>query len=403
MKRLITMVTLGAGLALLTWVVLDVTNVLAGPLDRAIAAWKEAGGAADIPSLMPADPGDDQNAATLYIQATQQMPPFSPAQAELLEDPWPAPVRDLERLVLPYRSQIRMMIEAGKRERCAWPQPFQDRLTRRFAPWDVRLKQLGQLLIAHARVQALEGNVDEAAIAIEATLNLARHIGADPGYVALMRRLDHEENALLAVKRLIITREDVGPNWLSELLAERDYRGMVVNVALAEGTAAVELAVTGKLGEAKGLLGQAEDFAFEYKSPRAMRNDVIAMLEQLTTDIERWRKPYHEQRTAERRIKDKHPLTKMVVGSMDFVNDEVAAVEAQAALALAALEMIEYRTEKKTAPMSPDAAGVSAIDPLTGKAFYYQSQGDGFVLSRAGADGEPMAGTGDELYRWDVP
>jgi hypothetical protein len=412
------------GLVFLFLLVHVVANVWAGrALERELALIRARGEPLSLMEVAPPPVRDGQNAALLYARAFAMLPRPEPnphgggleAQRVALvlrrflqegrSKPAEVSVEQVRQVLAGTEGALSLVRFAAALPRCRFPVDWEAGAGA-LLPHYPQLIILSRLLAAHAIVAAYDGKPAEASADILAIVRLTRHYATEPILVGQVVQFACLTTAIRSLNRVmqLTALSEAESRQLEQALAQVELYGPFERAVVAErclGLWAFDLAredpaklqaymgggnnplcwISRRLGALGDPLLKLDELCYL----RAMTREVALAKQRgrLAPD------PYIEESA----ILPWHTVTRFILPALGGAMEKRDHATAEVALARWGLALHVYRQRSGEYPASLAVVdglfgGKLPQDPLTGVAFAYQRQGEGFVLYSPGAGGQ---------------
>jgi len=403
--------------------------VMQGRLNAKIEELRTRGEPVTLSELVPPEIPADQNAATLYVQAFQQMDllgvKVTKRVGELSHGSGPLTPGELDEarnLLEQGKEALRLLREGTERPQCRFAVDYSG------PPFAIQLGHLakvqgGERLLALAvRVNLAEGKPDAAGEDCLRMLALARSPHTEPTLISMLVEI---ASTAVSLKQLggVIDGSDVPPETLrkaASALGDIEDRGQFIRAMRAErcmglvmiGEAARNPAVLAGItavtpfGESNvPLSGRVLGFVF---SPFIL-NDGLCYLDVMDRYVELAKEPSWKGKakvdevlaTLETLSKSwRHPISGFLLpalGRAGSVSDLGVAHKgcAKIAIALRLYRLKNGRYPETVSALVPEFIDKLPVDPFSGKDFIYRTEGRGFIVYSVGSNMKDDGGVED--------
>lgn len=405
MKRWLKILGVGTGIVVLLLIAAGVIlHVFATrELHHQIAELERVGGHASYVAYAPAPVPDADNAAILWAEAFDALPPhrggisksrFGEQHEATLEDLWAADVESLRALIEPQAHVLDLARQAAGRPACAWP--FNYDPARAVEDWEDLVplrdaRDTARLLVAEARLAIEQGDESRARENLRAVLALGDDLSSTPSVVSELTRISLNALVLEFIEKAGASRSPGDPALVTQT-TPRDLRKGMRAALLADVAWALDATSTDDLNR---IDTWPVSVWYRYDKARFVRLGRVSAEAALL--------PYHEAEPVLGDLADeletsnplRSPLSGILLPAAGPIHRTLSQFQARQLLAETALTLREHRTQHGAYPEQFE----TPICPLTNQRFRYQRLGDGFALWSTAADRSER----DFLcWRWDT-
>ena len=400
--------------------------VMQGRLNAKIEELRTRGEPVTLSELVPPEIPADQNAATLYVQAFQQMEllgdKVKKAVGDLASGPGPLTPEQLDEargLLEQGKEALRLLREGTERLQCRFAVDYSVR------PYDIQLGHLAKvaagerLLALSVRVNLAEGKPEAAAEDCARMLALARSVHDEP---ILISTLVEIASTALSLKQLsaMMDTADVPADTLrkaSAILGNIEDREQLARALRAErcmglamgGLATLDMGYLSELPPKLRPSFRGRVLGFLFKP--LILHDGLYYLDLMDSQIELAKQGSWEGKARQAGLKAvEETLSKDRWRSPFFLALVIPALSrsqavfehgiarkgcAKLAIALRLYRMKNQAYPERLSQLTPEFIDKLPVDPFSGKDFVYRTEGKGFIVYSVGPNGVDDGGVED--------